>query len=377
MSLTGNLNSMELAELLQWLSRGQKTGTLLIATASVQKQIFFREGSIIGSASSDQTEYLGHFLVSHGFLDEVTLAQAIAMQEGNRMLLGKILTTIGAIGEVELEQMLRLKAEESIYEIFTWEDADFQFMDAELPEYEMVPISIDVQTLVLRGAKRMDDWTRIRDSIPSKLCVPVSVGGLIPPEGDAGAQKILNLVNDDRTIEEIALDTHSSEFYVCRVLWDQMQHLRLKVVRPRQIGPTETTPVGATPHGDSVDSATLVESAETLLDEGKLVFALRHIRAATDLDPDSPDVRERAKEFENQIKSLVMVDGITPTAVPHLAGNLEDLANLKISAEAGFILSRIDGNYDLGTILKISPIPPLETQVVLWQLLKDGHIYLD
>jgi len=370
-SLTGSLKSMDFAELLQWLARGMKTGTLLIANGSVQKQIYFREGRIIASASSDRTEYLGHFLVSHGFLDEVTLAKAIEMQEGNRMLLGKILTTIGAIGQPELEQMLRLKAEESIYEIFTWSEADFQFIEGELPAFEMVPISIDVQTLVLRGAKRLDDWTRIRGSIPSKLCVPVAVRKLVAPEGDQGTEKLLSFVNDDRTVEEIALETHSSEFYVCRALWEQMQLGHLKVVRPRII--EQEGPPAAS--GEPIDAAVLMEVGARYLGEKRLLRALRHIRAARDLEPETRETTTRAQQLEDEIRETLVAAGVVSTAIPHLSGNLEDLASLDISAEAGFILSRINGTYDVGTIQKISPIRTLETAVVLWKLLAAGHIY--
>lgn len=373
MSLTGSLNSMDFAELLQWLARGMKTGTLLIANGSVQKQVFFREGRIIASASSDRTEYLGHFLVSHGFLDEVTLAKAMEMQEGNRMLLGKILLTIGAISEPDLEKMLRLKAEESIYEIFTWTEADFQFLEDELPAFEMVPISIDVQTLVLRGAKRLDDWLRIRELIPSKICVPVAVGNLVAPEGDPGADKLLKLVNDDRTIEEIALETHSSEFYVCRVLWEQAQLGHLKIVRPRMAKP-EAPPAA---NGDAIDADTLLDAGAGHLEDKKLLRALRHVSAARDLEPDSPSIQEKAEHLEEEISQTLINAGITPSAIPHLSGNLEDLANLDISAEAGFILSRINGTYDIGTIQKISPIRTLETSAVLWKLLEDGHIYFE
>ena len=37
----------------------------------------------------------------------------------------------------------------------------------------------------------------------------------------------------ERTVEEIRLQTHASEFHVCRVFYRQWQEGRLKVVRPR------------------------------------------------------------------------------------------------------------------------------------------------
>ena len=46
MSITGNLKTMELAELLQWLSGARKTGTLVVDNGKVQKQIYFRDGRV-------------------------------------------------------------------------------------------------------------------------------------------------------------------------------------------------------------------------------------------------------------------------------------------------------------------------------------------
>ena len=53
MSITGNIKTMQLAELLQWLSQSQKTGTLVFDNGQVEKRVFFRDGMIISSASTD------------------------------------------------------------------------------------------------------------------------------------------------------------------------------------------------------------------------------------------------------------------------------------------------------------------------------------
>ena len=54
----------------------------------------------------------------------------------------------------------------------------------------------------------------------------------------------------------------------------------------------------------------------------------------------------------------------------------EEIKSLRLSPEEGFVLSRIDGNYDIESILKISPMPPLEAQLVFRKLLHAGHIEL-
>ena len=158
MGISGNLKTMQLAELLQWLSMGQKIGTLVIEKGpptNVVKRIFFDEGVIISSASTDPGEYLGRFLVSHGYLAEDAVNEAIARQKQEKQLLGKILVSMDLVPEEDLHQMLRLKAEESIYDIFTWEEGAFEFFDNDLPAENMVRMELDVQWIVLEGTRRI------------------------------------------------------------------------------------------------------------------------------------------------------------------------------------------------------------------------------
>src|SRR5687767_13150190 len=129
MALSGNLKTMLPGDLLQWLSLGQKTGTLVITNKRVEKKIFFRTGRVISSASNDPREYLGQFLMSHGYLTEPELKKAMEVQTQSGILLGKILVMIDVIGEKDLQRLMRLKAEEEIYDIFLWKDGDFYFID--------------------------------------------------------------------------------------------------------------------------------------------------------------------------------------------------------------------------------------------------------
>ena len=379
MAITGNLKTMELAELLQWLSQGRKTGTLYIDNGKVEKRIFFEEGTIVSSAASDPKEYLGHFLVSHGYIDELTLAKAVEMQEENKMLLGKILLTIGAIEEDELNKMLKLKAEESIYELFTWQEADFRFADSELPEYQMISVNLSVTGLVLEGHRRVDEWTQIRQHIPNANVVPVAVADLKPAEPDQGVENILAHVDDDRTVQEIAFQTHSGEFHVCRVLYDQIRAGRLKVVRPRLVQvpvAADQTDSGNGSPAKSPDADTLLNAAESFIDERVFDVALRHLRAAKSLEPNSVKVQQLVAVAEKTIQAAITEKGIHLTSVPVLCSNPEEIKSLDISPQEGFVLTRVNGSYDIQTILKITPVPPLEAQVVFWKLLEAGHIEL-
>ncbi|MFQ5525742.1 MAG: DUF4388 domain-containing protein [Thermoanaerobaculia bacterium] len=373
MSITGNLQTMELAEVLQWLGHTAKTGELVLSNGLVEKRIVFLRGDVVMTASTDPKEYLGHFLVSHGLIDEVTLAEAMKMQDQNKMLLGKILVTMGAIQEGELEPMLRLKLEESVYQVFTWPEGDFRFIDEDLDESTIVPLNFNVNALALEGSRRADEWERLREVIPSKDSVAVSTGSLEPDEGDAVALRVLEHVNDDRTVEEIALHAHATEFQVYRALAAQVDSGHIKLVRPRVVsGPgTEIA------NGDAeLDGTGLLSKAEGLLKTDHYEQAIGHFRAGLNLDPHNEKIRARVAAVEGEIEKRLRGEGLHPDSVPKLLRSMEELAALEISPHEGFILSRVNGTYDIQTILKISPMPAIDALLVFRNLRTAGHIGL-
>jgi len=373
MSITGNLKTMELAELMQWLSQSKKTGTMIIDNGTVKKQIHFQKGRIVSSASTDPKEHLGHFLVGHGFINENELSNAIQMQEKTGMLLGKILVTIGAISEDDLNRLLRLKAEESLYDIFSWAEGEFRFLDQQLPERTFIPMDLEVTGLVLEGARRMDEWQRIREVIPSAAALPVAIVDSLNDSGlTPGEAKILELVDDQHTIEEITLETHASEFLVCRVIFEQVLKKKIKVIKPRWGAPPEAKP----PLAEGVDAHSLAEAAERHLDRDNYEQALRHLRAARSLEPDSKEIQKTVEAGETRLRDALEKEGVSLKSVPQLSTNLQELTASKISPQEGFMLTRINGTYDIESIVKISPIPQLDALLVFWRLLREGHIKL-
>jgi hypothetical protein len=246
---------MQVSDLLQYLAGNRATGTLVVTNDDVGISIYFRGGDIISSASTRPSLFLGHFLVSHGFITEEELATAVARQDISRSLLGKILVDQGSITAPELDRMLRLKAEETIYELFTWSDGEFRFIDDELPGYEMIPLAISVSKLILEGLERLYEWDKIQQLIPSLQMVPVSLCDLLEDraELDEGDCSILAAVNDDRSIEEICLHSHASEYRVCSLLRSLVEEQKLKLVRPRQLSPVASP--SATSAGDLATQA--------------------------------------------------------------------------------------------------------------------------
>jgi Domain of unknown function (DUF4388) len=378
MGIVGNLRTMQLEELLQWLSQSKKSGTLEIVHGKTEKKIFFKDGLILSSASNKPEEYLGHFLMSHGLINEGQLNRAVELQEKSRMLLGMILVNNGAIAERDLARMLRLKAEESIYDIFSWAEGDFRFLDDVLPESAMVPMRMDVTGIVMEGVQRVDEWRRIRQVIPNEQMIPVAVADLSAVPGlGPGEQRIVSLINDERTIEEIRQQTHATEYQTCKLVFDQWQLGRVKLIKLRGGRPAAAAPVetGASAAG-AVRAEGLIQAGRTFLSQGEFDAALRHLRAARALEPENPDTQENLSEAEKRIREQIERSGVTLASIPQVTATMEQLTASNLSPQEGFMLTRINGVYDIQSILKITPMPQLDALMLFWKLATGGYIRL-
>lgn len=376
MGLSGNLRTMQPGDLLQWLSLGQKTGTLVITNKRVEKKIFFRHGRVISSASNDPREYLGQFLMSHGYLSEPELKKAMEVQQQSNILLGKILVMIDVISEKDLQRLMRLKAEEEIYDIFLWNDGEFYFVDDELPQQEMIPLQVDVTGIMMEGTRRVDEWSRIREIIPNDTVIPRPVSEIDPTELEEHELVIARAIDGKRSIAEIVLETRSSEFAVSSTVSTLVRQGSVQVA----LATASETPAAPPPRAefnedDEIQS--LLNGAQNALRSRDFEKTQRLLRAAQNLDPNHPKVRTAIKGAETVILGELRNQGMVDSKVPKVAKSLDEITQMNFSPNEGFILSRINGQWDIGSLIKISPIRETDAMLIFHKLWKDGIIALD
>ena len=129
MSIGGNLRTMPFADLLQWVSQSQKSGTLVVNGKSFSKKIYFRDGQVVAAASDNPKEFLSYYLVGWGYVGEDELEELLDMQDRHGTMLGELLVIVGRVSREELIKVLRVKTEEAVYELFLWEEGEFRFLD--------------------------------------------------------------------------------------------------------------------------------------------------------------------------------------------------------------------------------------------------------
>src|SRR5262245_39835481 len=222
MPVQGNLSTMALTEILQWLGNAGKTGTLSIERNKVVKRILVREGRVIACASQEPSDMLGHFLVSRGKISEETLRNALAQQESKKTHLGRILVASGALTEDELRILLEAKAQETIFGLFDWDDAEFRFADGETPDANIFAVDMRVEDILLRGAQRWDEMQRFRTVFNDPGIVLRRTERMPPAEvfRNRMARRIFESINGERTVAEILLHAHGSEYIVTKFLYE-------------------------------------------------------------------------------------------------------------------------------------------------------------
>jgi Domain of unknown function (DUF4388) len=388
MGVSGTLKSMLPGDLLQWLSLGQKTGTLLLRNKAVEKKIFFKNGRVISSASNDPREYLGQFLMSHGYLTEPELMKAMEVQMQSGILLGKILVMIDVINETDLHRLMRLKAEEEIYDIFLWQDGDFQFADDALPTMEMIPLVVDVTGIIMEGTRRVDEWQRIREIISNESLIPTIVKPVTDDEMelDEAQQTIVAAIDGRRSIAELVPETRSSSFTVSSTVHSLVREGFVELVDPADRHRVAAAPAAAPPPGritseiaqvvenEDDEIASLLSRAQAALRNREYEKTQRFLKAAENLDPNHPKVRSSVRGAEAAILSDLRAQGLLDGRVPHVAKALEEITTMNFSPNEGFMLSRINGQWNIGSLIKISPIREPDAMLIFYRLWKDGII---
>jgi hypothetical protein len=407
---------MSLTEILQWLGNAGKTGTLSIERNKVVKRILVREGRIIACASQEPADMLGHFLVSRGKITEETLRKALAFQETKRTHLGRILVDSGSLSEAELRVLLEDKARETIFGLFDWDDAEFRFADGEAADANIFAVDMRVEDILLRGAQRWDEMQRFR-TVFNDPGIVLCRTARKPPAGvfrNRMARRIFESINGDRTVAEILLHAHGSEYLVTKFLYElfrsgvaevagvrpvarELAHepsttsateallaatpeplLEPVVPRPvavRPVAPRTLPSIAEAAVPGVVDEGDL-EFARRLLNRGEFDSALEILDRAYRAQPGDEALRRLLAEAEASFVEKAYKHFLPPSKIVALQRSVESLTAEHLSPTEFFLLSRIDGTWDVKSIIQITPLREVDVLRTLKRMREKGLIEL-
>ncbi len=174
MLLQGNLKEFNLPNVFQLVKMSAKTGALSINREGESGKIFFRNGQIYFATAHPGTMPLGERLVKSGHVTSKQLRAALAEQKKKSVKgrIGSILLAHGYIDRATLEQSVRDQIEDVTFNFFSWADGDFTFEADETVTDEDIHVEMKVESVIMEGCRRIDEWELIFATLGSLERVP-------------------------------------------------------------------------------------------------------------------------------------------------------------------------------------------------------------
>ncbi|MDQ2920540.1 MAG: DUF4388 domain-containing protein, partial [Acidobacteriota bacterium] len=269
----------------------------------------------------------------------------------------------------ELE-VLKIRTLDIIYDLFIWKEGHFEFaVEGPLPP-DFTRVNVEANRVIMEGVYRADELARFRTLIPSDRAVmELGVGWTSSLGLGKETRELLYFVEKRMSVAEICYNMHSSSFAVYARLYDIVQKGLARVSGEL---PEVTDPVGELPNlPETASDLLLLARAELVDNEAEKAISIIH--ALLRHEPQNAAAHslliEAEKKFIEQVYSEIPQRGVPQIVVP-----LKDLAKHKIGPQEGFVLSRINGDWDIQSILSICPFREADSLLMIKKLWDKGII---
>jgi tetratricopeptide (TPR) repeat protein len=245
MAIRGSLKEASLPDVLQLLAMGKKTGCLSVTHRNSFGYIYFDKGRICYASIVNRRDRLGDMLVKLGTISQQELDDAIALQDRRRdKRLGELLVEQGSLGVDQMHDAIEVQIQEAVYFLFTWNLGTFNFEADVTPDSQDHVVSINPESLLLEGARRVDEWGLIEKKIPTfdlvfemdRAKVAISDAELTDEQ-----RSVLELVDGLRDVQAIIDASGFVEFEVGKSLYGLLNagfiHRIGKTTAPAPVAP--------------------------------------------------------------------------------------------------------------------------------------------
>lgn len=167
MSLAGSLEDVSVADVLQFVHLGGRSGTLALVSPAGRAEIGFHRGRII-SARGPTSRRLGDLLLQVGAITAADLEAALRQQKRQQPPppLGLLLVQMGALSQERLKETYERHVEQAVYDVVAWSTGSFEFVVDDLKPVDDLAVSpgdilpdihINTQMVLLEAARIFDE----------------------------------------------------------------------------------------------------------------------------------------------------------------------------------------------------------------------------
>lgn len=230
MAIEGPLQDIGIHDVFQLLDLARKSGSLRLHSAARGSEgyVYFQSGAVVHATMRDNPHTLGVLLLKAGKATEAQLREAAGAQSrGDRRRLGEILIAQGVITRRDVERYMRLQIETVVFELFSWKEGSFTFTDGERDDFAGdAAVRVSTGSLLMEGARRIDEWSRMADRVPDALVVarltPLGDGPETAIDLRPDEWEVLTMIDGERSLRDIASSLGVSEFGVAKTVYGMM-----------------------------------------------------------------------------------------------------------------------------------------------------------
>lgn len=212
--MQGSLAEFRLAEILQLVAVQQKTGLLRLTRGTAIAVFYFDAGILV---STRDRRHAAHdpfldYLKRVGWLHPETASFLATRLESQREDLADILVGERYMSEDEVSGALDDLAQELVHKTFSWRDGTYQFIGGDEALAGLRNrVSLKIDSILMEGARRADEWPRLLERIPGPDTV-IDVTGTPSSALGERATFVLEQIHGPTRVGEVLKRARLSEY---------------------------------------------------------------------------------------------------------------------------------------------------------------------
>jgi hypothetical protein len=247
MALKGNLRDFSLTQLLNLIHLAKKSGTLFLEDSKSKAWLAFREGKLAYAKYGDEDNSLAAILYN---ARKLNANQFRAIQErGNSMNdkeLGLLLVNAGYVSQQEVLASLQDYLMTIVQRLYSWMEGVFYFDSDRLPPSDKINLRLNLENLIIEGARRLKEVEQLQDEIPS-----LDIALKFRDRPDANVRdlrlskeewRVVSCINPKNSLKQIAQALKMNDIEIRRVAYGLVQAGVVEMVRPEKTLPRPITP---------------------------------------------------------------------------------------------------------------------------------------
>ncbi len=215
--LAGDAAAFAVSDFIAFLGQSRFNGVLRLHAADGERSIHFNDGDVRGASSENPADRLGEVMIRLGYVSRNAVEEALKDHPPSKV--GRALVEKGVLQAHEVFRCVTQQVSDIFHTVVTLRQGAFVLVDQEVDEKAgQSSIQLSTQSLLMDSVRQVDEMAHFRKKIPH--------GGMFvqkkrPSDGklEAGEDKVLALVDGERTVLGLGQAAKLSEFDVTKIIY--------------------------------------------------------------------------------------------------------------------------------------------------------------